>query len=78
MDLSKAYYCLAHDLLIAKLEAYGLDTNNLSLLYSVLNNRYQRVKIGSHRITARKIEFQVPQESVLGPCFLISSLMTSM
>ena len=27
MDLSKAYECLPHDLVIAKLEAYGLDTN---------------------------------------------------
>ena len=29
MDLSKAYDCLRHDLVIAKLEAYGLDTNSL-------------------------------------------------
>ena len=56
MGLSKAYDCLPHDLLIAKLEAYGLDMNSLALLSSYLNNRYQRVKIGSHRSTARKIK----------------------
>ena len=67
MDLSKVYDCLPHDLLIAKLEAYGLDINSLALLYSYLNNRCQRVKIGSHRSTARKIKkIGVPQGSVVG------------
>ena len=32
MDLSKAYDCPVHDLLIAKLEAYGIDMASLSLL----------------------------------------------
>ena len=68
MDLSKAYNCLPHDLLIGKLEAYGLDMNSLALLYSYLNNRCQRVKIGSHRSTARKNQMLgFPQRSVLGP-----------
>ena len=39
MDLSKAHGCLVHDLLIAKLEAYGLDTASLSLLKTYLANR---------------------------------------
>ena len=56
MDLSKAYDCLPHDLLIAKLEAYRLDMNSLASLHSYLNKRYQRVKIGSQRSTARKIK----------------------
>ena len=56
MDSSKAYDCLPHVLLIAKLAAYGLDISSLGLLYSYLNNRYQRVKIGSHRSTTRTIK----------------------
>jgi len=46
MDLSKAYDCLPHDLLIATLSAYGLGFNNLCLVYAYLSNRYHRVKIG--------------------------------
>ena len=39
MDLSKAYDCLPHDLLIAKLEAYGLDNGSLNLLLDYLSFR---------------------------------------
>ena len=39
MDLSKAYGCLPHDLIIAKLEAYGLSKSSLSLLRDYLTSR---------------------------------------
>ena len=39
MDLSKAYDCIPHDLVIAKLHAYGLNTNTIYLLHSYLTNR---------------------------------------
>ena len=47
MDLSKAYDCLPHDLLIAKLEVYGLDDGSLNLLLDYLRFRRQRTKVGS-------------------------------
>ena len=47
MDSSKAHDCIPHDLLIAKLEAYGFEKNALKLVYSYLTNITQRVKIGS-------------------------------
>ena len=39
MDLSKAFDSLNHDLLLAKLEAYGLDNKAVSFMRSYLTNR---------------------------------------
>ena len=46
MDLSKAYDCIPHDLLIAKLAAYGLPHYSLLLIHNYFSNRKQRVKVG--------------------------------
>ena len=43
--LSKAFDCLSHELLIAKVDAYGFDKNALKLVNSYLTHRKQRVKI---------------------------------
>ena len=43
-DLSKALDCLSHELLIAKLHAYGFDLPSLKLIQSYLSNRKQRIK----------------------------------
>ena len=67
MDLSKAYDCLLHDLLITKFKAHGFDFNRFCLLHSYIDCRHQRVKIGSHRSTAKRIKVGIPQGSVLDP-----------
>lgn len=67
MDLSKAYDCLPHDLLIAKLHAYGVDSKSLSLLDDYLTRRYHRVKINSTTSNWLDLSLGVPQGSILGP-----------
>ena len=67
MDLSKAYDCLSHELVIAKLEAYGLSIKSLRLIRNFLTNRKQRVKIGSKFSAWLEILLGVPQGSILGP-----------
>ena len=50
MDLSKAYDCIPHDLLLAKLEAYGFSLESLNSMNSYVTNRLQRVKVnGTYR-----------------------------
>ena len=66
-DLSKAFDCLPHDLLLAKLNAYGFSLPALKLVQSYLSNRKQRTKINSEFSSWEEILFGVPQGSILGP-----------
>ena len=66
-DLSKAFDCLNHDLLIAKLNAYGFDYNSLKLINSYLTDRKQRVRVNSKYSSWNDIIFGVPQGSIIGP-----------
>ena len=66
-DLSKAFHCLLHELLIAKLHAYGFSLNALRLVHSYLTNRKLRTKINTKYSSSEEILFGVPQESILGP-----------
>ena len=67
MDLSKAFDCLPHGLIIDKLAAYGLSDSACSLLQSYLSDRKQMVKLGHCKSTFLKIIKGVPQGSILGP-----------
>ena len=67
MDLSKAYDCLPHELLVAKLEAYGVGKAALNLISNYLSHRRQRTKIGSSYSDWYEIVRGVPQGFILGP-----------
>ena len=64
MDISKV---LNHNLLVAKLKAYGLDSNATSFIKSHHTNRYQPCKIGDSFSEWERIIAGVPQRSILVP-----------
>ena len=67
IDLSKAYDCLSHELLVAKLEAYGVGKAALNLISNYLSHRKQKTKIGSSYSDWYEIIRGAPQGSILGP-----------
>ena len=67
IDLSKAFDCLSHDLILEKIKFYGLSDHALSLMRSYLFSRYQIVKLSDTFSTWQKVSRGVPQGSILGP-----------
>ena len=65
-DLSKAFDCLSHEPLIAKLRAYGLSLSFLKLIRDYLLNCKQRTKVNSKYSSWADILESVPQLSLLG------------
>ena len=66
-DLSKAFDCLNHELLIAKLDAYGFGKESCKFILSYLKGRKQRTKIGEAYSKWLETKWGVPQGSILGP-----------
>jgi len=71
-DLQKAFDCVNRNILLTKLEFYGISGIANQLMRSYLNHRYQRVVIKDNRIIKLTSEWEpvkhgVPQGSILGP-----------
>ena len=67
LDLSKAFDTINHELLIAKMFAYGFSLDALKIVHSYLSDRWHRTKIDGSYSTWRKILQGMPQGSVNGP-----------
>jgi hypothetical protein len=67
LDLSKAFDCIDHEILIYKLKYYGISEISLKLLTSYLSNRHQYVKFNKSESTLQSIAKGVPQGSIMGP-----------
>ena len=70
MDLSKAFDCVPHDLLLAKLAAYGVNENFLCYVHSYLLNRKQCVRINNINSDFLNVISGVPQGSIVGQILL--------
>ena len=66
-SLSRAFDCIDHKLLIARLSKYGVSSSALNVISSYLKHRTQGTKINDCFSTRSNIEYGVPQGSILGP-----------
>ena len=66
-DLSKAFDCVDHNLLIAKINAFGFEKRSLEFTHSYFTNRKQRTKVDSPFSSWERLFSGVPQGSILKP-----------
>ena len=71
LDLSKAFDTISHDILLYKLQYYGMRGKCHELLSSYLQNRQQYVYINSTKSELKTLQFGVPQGSILGPLLFL-------
>jgi hypothetical protein len=70
-DLQKGFDCVNHDILLAKIEFYGITGIAYNLIRSYLANRYQRTTNNKLSCTWENVKHGVSQGSVLGPLLFL-------
>ena len=71
MDLAKVFDTVNHDILLYKLNQYGIRGLAFDLIESYLQHRKQIVLVGNHSSSISGINIGVPQGNVLGPIFFL-------
>ena len=71
LDFAKAFDTVNHQILLGKLQHYGLYGKSFSLLESYLSDRKQQVEINGTLSDSGVIKHGVPQGSVLGPLLFL-------
>ena len=71
LDIEKAFDCINHDILCAKLEHYGFRGHSLQFLRSYLSDRRQFLTMGGLDSKERVVNIGVPQGSILGPLLFL-------
>ena len=71
VDLQKAFNTVEHDILLSKLEHYGVCGLANEWFKSYLSNRKQYVSINGYDSNLADVKFDVPQGSVLGPLLFL-------
>ena len=66
LDLSKAFDTVNHNILIEKLKAYGIQSENLKWFRSYLSNRKQFILYDDFNSEMNIVRYGVPQDSILG------------
>ena len=71
IDLQKAFDTINHDILLSKLNHYGIKGVALDLFKSYLSDRTQYATINNERSEVQTIRYDVPQGSIVGPLLFL-------
>ena len=71
MELSKAFDCVDHNILLSKLKRYGIHETALQWINSYLSDREHLVSWNQTHSPFHNLNIGVPQGSILGPLLFL-------